>query len=443
MEPQAASKLADGLAAAAVAAIPWSTSIAYILIAAWAIVFLPNSDPLAWRAVMRHPAAYLPVALAALAAIGMVWAFGVPWGQRLEGLVSFGKLLAIPILFVQFRNSPRAHWVLLAFLVSCSALLALSWFQVVTGLKPLPRGGSTSYGVPVRDYIVQSQEFILCTVGLIYLAFMTIRQRRWPLTLGCAALALLFLANVFFIAPSRTGLVTFPLLLVILVAAHMRLSYTLGIACAVVATCAVVWLASPAIQKRILGIITEVQDARSKHISTSAGERLEYWTSSLGIVKTAPAIGHGTGSIRLMFERAAAETDSKKRPTTNPHNQTLMVAIQLGIAGTALLFGMWFSHFILFRVGGLAGWVGMAVVAQNFIGSLFNNHLTDFTQSWIYIFGVGVAGALALKAPQGHDDFGSYRSKIINVIDSDNLENDVVRKPLRTFRHRASSEFAT
>ena len=120
-----------------------------------------------------------------------------------------------------------------------------------------------------------------------------------------------------------------------------------------------------------------------------------------------------------------------------------MVAIQLGIAGTALLFGMWLSHFILFRVGGLAGWVGMAVVAQNFIGSLFNNHLTDFTQSWIYIFGVGVAGALALKAPQGHDDFGSYRSKIINVIDSDNLENDVVRKPLRTFRHRASSEFAT
>ncbi len=70
-----------------------------------------------------------------------------------------------------------------------------------------------------------------------------------------------------------------------------------------------------------------------------------------------------------------------------------MVAIQLGIAGALLLFAMWLSHFLLFRVEGLAGWVGMAVVAQNFIGSLFNNHLTDFTQSWIYMFGVGVAGA--------------------------------------------------
>jgi hypothetical protein len=50
----------------------------------------------------------------------------------------------------------------------------------------------------------------------------------------------------------------------------------------------------------------------------------------------------------------------------------------------------------LFRYGGLAGWVGLAVVAQNFIGSLFNNHLFDFAQAWIYMFGVGVAGAVML-----------------------------------------------
>src|SRR6185503_2348555 len=36
-----------------------------------------------------------------------------------------------------------------------------------------------------------------------------------------------------------------------------------------------------------------------------------------------------------------------------------------------------------------------------------------------------------------HDDFGSNRSKIMNVIDSNSLEHDVVRKPLRTFRHHA------
>ena len=39
-----------------------------------------------------------------------------------------------------------------------------------------------------------------------------------------------------------------------------------------------------------------------------------------------------------------------------------------------------------------------------------------------------------------HDDFGSTRSKIVNVIDSNTLEHDVDRKPLRTFRHHARRE---
>jgi hypothetical protein len=57
---------------------------------------------------------------------------------------------------------------------------------------------------------------------------------------------------------------------------------------------------------------------------------------------------------------------------------------------------MWLSHALLFRYGGLAGWIGLAVVAQNVIGSMFNNHLFDFAQAWIYMFGVGVAGAMML-----------------------------------------------
>jgi hypothetical protein len=43
----------------------------------------------------------------------------------------------------------------------------------------------------------------------------------------------------------------------------------------------------------------------------------------------------------------------------------------------------------------------------------------------------------AALAALDHDDFGSNRSKIINAIDSNSLEHDVLRKPLRTFRHHA------
>lgn len=389
--------IADGLAVAVVVAIPWSTSAAYILMGAWLLVLIPATEPDEWRDVMRHPAAWFPVALVALSFAGIAWASGVGWSDRINGFASFAKLLAIPALFVQFRNSPRAHWAFIGFLVSCSLLLLASWTMVLTGMKPIV-GGSTSYGVPVRDYIVQSQEFILCAVGLLYVVYLRLRERSFAIALALAVLAVLFFVNVMFVAPSRTGLVTAPVLLVILVVAHCRWIISLVIGCAIIAAAAAVFVASPTIKARILGVITEVQDYRQRQKSTSAGERVDYWTTSIGIIGKAPVVGHGTGSVHEAFVRAAAERGSRKPATTNPHNQTLTVAIQLGFFGTLLLFAMWLSHALLFRQGGLAGWVGLAVVAQNVIGSLFNNHLFDFTQAWIYMFGVGVAGAMMLGA---------------------------------------------
>jgi hypothetical protein len=38
------------------------------------------------------------------------------------------------------------------------------------------------------------------------------------------------------------------------------------------------------------------------------------------------------------------------------------------------------------------------VVVQNFFTSLFNSHIFDFNEGWMYVLGVGIAGAAALKA---------------------------------------------
>jgi len=47
------------------------------------------------------------------------------------------------------------------------------------------------------------------------------------------------------------------------------------------------------------------------------------------------------------------------------------VAIQLGLVGAAVLWAMWIAHFLLFRGNGLAEWVGLVLVVQNIVGSLF------------------------------------------------------------------------
>ena len=127
--------------------------------------------------------------------------------------------------------------------------------------------------------------------------------------------------------------------------------------------------------------------------------RLEFWKKSLRFFTEAPLIGHGTGSIRGLFEEAA--TGSRVVATGvvvgNPHNQTLNVAIQWGAIGVAVLYAMWLLHLLLFRGEGLQAWIGLLVVVQNIFTSLFNSHIFDFTEGWMYVLGVGVAGGMVLK----------------------------------------------
>ena len=126
------------------------------------------------------------------------------------------------------------------------------------------------------------------------------------------------------------------------------------------------------------------------------GSRVEFWRKSLRFFVDAPLIGHGTGSTRGLFERAAFGTGVHAEIVSNPHSQTLNVAVQWGSIGIVALYAMWSFHLLLFRGETLAHWVGLAVVVQNIFTSVFNSHLFDFQEGWIYVLGVGVAGGMTL-----------------------------------------------
>jgi O-antigen ligase len=135
---------------------------------------------------------------------------------------------------------------------------------------------------------------------------------------------------------------------------------------------------------------------------TSIGQRLEFWGKSLRFFSEAPLIGHGTGSLRGLFERAANSSPDASNGDiiSNPHNQTLNIAVQWGMIGVILLYATWLVHLLLFRGEGLVAWIGLLVVVQNIFTSLFNSHLFDFHEGWMYVLGVGVAGGMTLAARQ-------------------------------------------
>jgi O-antigen ligase len=387
-------RVADWLAVCVAVAMPWSISASQILTAAWLFALIPSLDIADLRRALRSAAGALPVLLWLLALLGMLWA-NVPWGERYAGVESFHKLLVIPLLLAQFRRSERGIYVVCGFLFSCTALLIASWALMVLWKLWSVYVPEKIPGLLVKDYIAQSTEFLVCAFGL--LGFAAERWRVQPrLAAGALLLACLFLANILYVAPGRTAIVVMGPLLVIFGFYYFGWR---GIAASILAgaiIAAAAWAASPFLRARVIASFSEVHAYETEGAVSSSAIRLELWKKSLGIIAAAPIIGHGTGSITEQFGRGP-QGGVFGQLAENPHNQVFAVAIQLGLIGTAILLAMWLAHLALFRGGGLIAWIGIAMVVQNLGSAPFNSHLFDSFHGWLYAFGVGVLGGIALR----------------------------------------------
>jgi len=393
-------RAADSLAVAVAVSFPWSTSLSGILIAVWCLAVIPTLDLRSLRWGVAIPAAAIPLALFAYGVIGMAWggaSFEDQWGSIKPTL----RLLAIPLLFIQFRRSERGMWVLGGFLVSCTALLVVSWLLTMWPVYVRP---NSRPGVPVKDYIIQSSEFLICAFALVHLSIGAWRERRPRAAVALAALALVFLLNIAFVATARSTFVIFVVLLVVVALQRFDWKGALAVLVAGAVFAGLAWVSSANLRARVYSVALEIREYQSQDGLTSSGLRLEFWRKSVQLIAAAPVFGHGTGTVLDLFRKLASESGGASSVVTDqPHNQTFQIAIQLGLVGAALLFGLWISHLLLFRGAELVAWLGTGVVVQNMLSCVFNTYLLEFTLGWIYVFGVGVLGGMILRqrAPDG------------------------------------------
>jgi O-antigen ligase len=388
--------LADVFATMIAATLPWSTTAPAIFVGLWLLVVTPTIDWRDYGQCLARPVFALPFLFLFLALIGTLWA-DADWTDRLHAIKPIAKLILIPPLLYHFSRSERAAWVGVAFLISCASLAVLSWISLFDpGWKIT---ATQSAGVPVKNYIDQSHEFMLCTFALALPALNFWRARRVAATAVCLALILLFTTNVAFVATARTTLVCIPVLLGLFAWRHLGRRASLLLFAGTIAVGAVAWAGSPYLRQRITDIPIEYRNERQDLSQASTARRLTYWRKAIISFAESPILGHGTGSIKRQFERAASGRTSAldAEVVSNPHNQTLHVAVQWGCLGIVLLYSMWFAHMRLFAADGLAAWIGLVVVVQNMTSSLLNSHLADFHEGWIYILGVGVAGGQLLR----------------------------------------------
>jgi O-antigen ligase len=397
-DPAIRARNVDIFAALIAFSLPWSTSLVAIFALIWLVAIAPTLDFRLFLQSLKRPICALPIALFLLALGGTLWS-DAPWSARSYALSPAAKLLMLPLLFYHFERSSRGMWVFAAFLVSCVLLMVMSWLVLMYPDLTL-KHGDVERGIFVKNYIDQSQEFALCAVVLAYPVITLLRGRKIWQALLLVAIAASLVANMAFVIVSRTALVTMPIMLAVFALMHLRWRANVMLFSAAVVLGALAWMASPQLQATTEKFTRDYRLYKEQNLPTALGLRLEFYRKSLYFFEKAPVIGHGTGSTQGLFEAAATGPAvlAQGQVIGNPHNQTLNVAVQWGSIGVVILYAMWLSHLLLFRGEGLVAWVGLMVVLQNIFSSLFNSHLFDFHEGWMYVLGVGVAGGMILKA---------------------------------------------
>ena len=407
--------LADWLAVGVAVSLPWSTSATSILIALWLVAVLAGAEH--WRDLARNRKSGRIFSNLALAARGTRDAVGRRHMGRAISAVLMGLTGSSPFRCC-WRNS-----------VARSVALSCSMDFLFQRCVFLRHRGS-QYSFPRLEFTANSTACRSRTTSFRAMSFCSVPSRSWELpailgvrkkgiALTLCALAVVFLVNILFVITSRTNL---GVLLFLILALGWWLANLKGVVLAflIAAILApVLWFSSPHLRDFAGHGVEELRDYFTRNEVTSAGEHVEFLRQSVAIVEKAPVFGHGTGSIAEQFQHVAAgETGAAAVATVNPHNQIFAVAIQLGAVGAAVLIAMWVAHFALFRGSGWAAWIGMVIVLQNVVSSLAHSHLFDFTQGWLYVFGVGVTGGMALRksdavsmdADTGRRPYGGMKS---------------------------------
>ena len=326
---------------------------------------------------------------------------GRTWGARLHAVGPTAKLLVLPLLFYHFERSPRGLWVFIAFLASCTLLMLVSWvvaFDPDLSLKP-----DATIAGNLRQELHRPEPGICAVRGGAGLSGHD-AAAGWQDAAGGAAcgdragpagqhaVRRGFAHRAGDHADHAGG---------IRAAAFEMANHVLS--CAVGACCWRRWpgAASPQLRtdrhERSCAITSIYKETRTTDVDRVAA----------GILAEIAAV-LCRGSRHRAWHRidARAVRAGRDRPKSaprgqvvgNPHNQTLNVAIQWGVLGVVVLYATWWLHLLLFRGEGLAAWIGLMVVVQNIFTSLFNSHLFDFHEGWMYVLGVGVAGGMVLGA---------------------------------------------
>lgn len=316
-------------------------------------------------------------------------------------LMKYSDLLFIPAIAAFFANPRTRRLGLYAFGAAIVTTLLISYARSA-GL--LPEVALLAIDPPYPVVFKHSlTHAVLIVFGALLSSVFAIYSHSPRARLTWSVIAALSVANVLFLVPGRTAYL-------ILMALILYSGYAWGhwkglvsmVAVAVVATIVTFNLSKP-FQTRIhlaLDQFASASPAVAATADNSIGLRMELYRNSLEILRKHPLVGVGTGGFPEAYAEQVRGTE--KLAVQNPHNEYLMIAVQTGLAGLALLMYLFARQFMLAPrlADPLEAHLARGLVIAMAIGCLFNSFLLDHTEGLLYAWLTGLLyGGLQARPP--------------------------------------------
>ncbi len=372
--------------------LPISTALDNILLGVVLIAFLlAGHFRERLRVLLRNPAVIALAGLFVLIAGATLYG-DAPVATRLKFLLKYSDLLLVILLIPLFVCERTRRHALVAFGAAMVVTLLLSLLLSLGLLPPMKwLRGNPDNAVVFRlqithNLLMSFAAFLFATAALRE----TVRWKRWSLHV----LVFLALVDVLFLVQGRTGQVVLLALMVYFFSRHFGWrGFVAGVLVGALAVVAAWYLSSNFRDRVVLGT-AEYEHSKTESAADSAssvGLRMEWYRNTLRMIGQRPLFGAGTGGFPDAY--AAFVSDPAAHRPTQPHNQYLMTAAEMGIVGLAALLAVfiWLWRSAVRIPDLLRRELARGLVLTFVIGCLFNSLLIDHTEGLFFVWMAALA----------------------------------------------------
>jgi O-antigen ligase len=325
---------------------------------------------------VHNPVVRAALILFGLFILGMFYA-PIYFGGAFSVLMKYRELLLIPILMVLAETERERRVALWGFMAAVLLSLVISYLEAFGLMHIGPGHEPTAF----QHHIIYGTFLAYFLFFAAHLAADSRGVKRWLLV----GIVLIGTVNLFYLTASRTGYVLYLVLAGLFIWRRLTWKGVIIAAIVMIAGFTVLWETSWVFSRRVDRVVTSLLTHEWGERKSPTDQRIEQWRRGIKIIAEAPILGHGTGSYASTIR--PNDRDNYRRVGGQPHDEYILITIQLGVVGLAaylwLLFVQWRTSR---RLTAPTGHLAEGMVVMFAVGCLFNSSLLNSPEGHFFAF---------------------------------------------------------